>query len=63
MAVSARAARFTEIDVRRAVKAAARSGVRDYRVSLMPDGTISIYVGAGANAPAPANSCDDLLEQ
>lgn len=53
-------ARFLEADVRRAMSAVQKAKVRDYRVDIRPDGTISVVVGTGARAPAAANSCDDL---
>ena len=60
--MSARAARFTEADVKRAVSGAAKSGAREYRVELLPDGTISIVVGAAAKLVGRRNTCDDLLD-
>lgn len=59
--MASRAARFTEADVKRAISAAAKSGVRDFKVSLAHDGTISIVVGADARGNITPNSCDDLL--
>lgn len=54
-------ARFHEADLKRALVATAKSGLRDYRVNVLPDGTISIIVGAAARQSARGNSCDDLL--
>jgi len=54
-------ARFLEADVKRAVSAAVKAGVRNYRVDIGIDGTISIIVGQAAKLPAQGNSCDDLL--
>jgi hypothetical protein len=56
-----RAAHWHEADLKRAHVATAKAGVRNYRVVIDPNGTISIIVGQAAKAPAQGNSCDDLL--
>jgi len=56
-------ARFLEADVKRAVCAAEKAGVRNYRVDIGIDGTISIVVGAASKSPARRNSWDDILDQ
>jgi hypothetical protein len=60
--MAARAARFTEADVKRAVAGVAKSGARDYRIELLLDGTISIVIGATAKLVGRRNTCDDLLD-
>jgi hypothetical protein len=40
-----RRAQFRETDLRRAIGAAKKSGLRFYSVEVAPDGTISIVVG------------------
>lgn len=54
-------ASFREADLKRAIAATAKAGVRHYRVDIQPNGVISVVIGAAATAPASANSCDDLL--
>ncbi len=56
--MSARAARFKEIDVTRAFKAAAKAGVRDVRVEIETDGRLVIIAGSAAKMPAQKNSFD-----
>ena len=53
--------RFSQTDATRATRAAMKAGVRDFRIDIAPDGTISIIVGSSARLPARPNSCDDLL--
>lgn len=55
-------ARFHEADLKRAVNVARKANIRDYRVNIMPDGTISLIVGTTARIPSASNSCDDLLD-
>jgi len=55
-------ARFLEADVKRAMGAAQKAKVRDYRVDIRPDGTISLIIGSAARVAAGSNSCDDLLD-
>lgn len=60
----ARAApRALQGDLDRAFAAVTKANVRDYRVTIEPDGTISVIVGTAARTPAKANSCDDLLRR
>jgi hypothetical protein len=56
--MGARAARFKEIDVTRAIKAAGKAGARDVRVEIEPDGRLVIITGAAALLPARKNSFD-----
>ena len=44
-------ARWQEADVERAIAAAEKAGLRDYRVEIGPDGTIAIVVGAPSPTP------------
>jgi hypothetical protein len=47
---------WRQADVKRAIGAAEKAGLRSYRVEIAPDGTISIVVGATPEMPAsPAN--------
>jgi hypothetical protein len=56
--MSARAARFKEIDVTRAVKAVNKAGVYNMRVEIDPDGRLVIMIGDAAKLPAQRNSFD-----
>lgn len=56
--MSARAARFKEIDLTRAFKAVAKAGIRDVRVEIDPDGRLVIITGSAAKLPAQKNSFD-----
>ena len=38
-------ARWRQTDLKRAIAAAEKAGLKDYRVEIAPDGTISIVVG------------------
>jgi hypothetical protein len=60
--VTARPARFLEVDLKRAVSAVAKSGVRDARVEISLDGTITVVMGAAAKLSNRRNTCDDLLD-
>jgi hypothetical protein len=51
-----RKARWRQSDVKRAIDAAEKAGLRLYRVEIAPDGTISIVVGAPAETAAPSAS-------
>jgi hypothetical protein len=61
-----RAVTFTQAQVRRAVKAAESAGLRVQRVTVNPDGSITVESGESASVPvdshkAPlAASWDDL---
>ena len=54
-------ARFTEADVRRAVKGASAAGLAIARLDILPDGRISI-VPAAANAQQGAEP-DNMVEE
>jgi len=58
---NSRTARFLEADLKRAISACEKAGLRDYRVEIAMDGTISVIVGTGSTAPRRRNSCDDIL--
>jgi hypothetical protein len=45
---------WSEADVERAIAAAERAGLTDYRIEIAPDGTIAIVVGPQPQAPEPA---------
>jgi len=42
--------RWRQADVRRAINAAEKAGLRHYRVEIAPDGTIAIVVGVHEDA-------------
>lgn len=44
-------AQWRQSDVRRAITAAEKAGLHDYRVEIAPDGTIAIVVGGPAEVP------------
>ena len=56
--MSARAARFKEIDVVRVLKAANKAGIRDVRVEIENDGRLVVIAGAAALQPARKNTFD-----
>lgn len=56
--MTARAARFKEIDITRAFRAAEKAGQRNVRVEIEPDGRLVIITGAAAMQPARKNSFD-----
>lgn len=56
--MSARAARFKEIDITRAIKAVGKAGIRDVRVEIETDGRMVIITGDAAKLPARKNSFD-----
>lgn len=43
---------WRQADVKRAIVAAEKAGLRAYRIELAPDGTISIVVGAWSEEPS-----------
>ena len=47
-----RRARWRQADVRRAIAAAEKAGLRGYRIEIALDGTISIVVGSPHEAPS-----------
>lgn len=51
---------FREADLKRAIAAANKAGMRHYRVDIQPNGTISVIVGSEAISK-PGSSCDDLI--
>jgi hypothetical protein len=61
-----RALTFTQAQVRRAIKAAESAGLRVTRVTVKPDGSITVDSGEnghpdiGAREKAPATSWDDV---
>ncbi|HLY89058.1 MAG TPA: hypothetical protein VKQ27_08745 [Acetobacteraceae bacterium] len=59
--MSARNVSFREADLKRALAAAQKSGIRQYRVEIAVDGTIAVVVGADAVKQARKNSMDELL--
>jgi len=59
----ARAASFREADLKRAICATEKAGVRNYRVEVGVDGTIAVIIGVAATKPARKNSMDELLGQ
>ncbi|WEK42930.1 MAG: hypothetical protein P0Y64_16555 [Candidatus Sphingomonas colombiensis] len=60
--MGARASHWRQDDIKRAINAAEKSRLRQYRVDIATDGTISIVVGGQANGPMRRNTCDDLLD-
>ena len=60
--MSARTARFLEADLKRAMSAAIKVGIREAGVEIAPDGTIAIIIGASAKLSGRRNTCDDLLD-
>jgi hypothetical protein len=50
--------RGRQADVRRAIAAAEKAGLRSYRVEIAFDGTISIVVGSPIDTPATPGSSD-----
>lgn len=57
----ARKANFLESDLKRAVGAMEKSGVRNYRVDIQIDGTISVHVGAATVKAVRRNSVDEIF--
>jgi hypothetical protein len=47
--------KWRQPDLRRALAAAEQAGLRDYRVELAPDGTISIIVGDPCETAKPGD--------
>lgn len=45
------------------MSAVAKAGIREARVEIAPDGTISVIMGQGAKLPARRNSWDDILDK
>lgn len=43
---------WRQVDVKRAIAAAEKAGLDDYRIEIAPDGTISIVVGGPSETPA-----------
>ena len=56
-----RAAHFTRASLRRVMEGVRAAGVRNYRIDISPDGTISIVIGETAAISVRGNSCDDIL--
>lgn len=54
------AARFTQSDLKRAIKGVEDGGVRVGRIEIDPNGKIVIYPIGTAPKPMPGNSCDDI---
>lgn len=54
-------ARFTQTDLKRAVKGAEDGGLRIGRIEIDPNGKIVIYPMGTAPKPATDNSWDDVL--
>lgn len=48
---------WRQTDVKRAIGAAEKAGLRSYRVEIAPDGTISIVVGATLEMPTSPGTC------
>jgi hypothetical protein len=47
---------WRQADVKRAIAAAEKAGLRSYRIEIGPDGTISIVVGAPSETSANPDS-------
>jgi hypothetical protein len=51
--------RWRATDLKRAIRAAEKSGLTSYRIEIAPDGTIAIIVGGRSEQPANAASSVD----
>ena len=54
-------ARFTQTDLKRAVKGVEEAGMRVGRIEIHPNGEIVIYPVGTAPKPSSSNSWDDVL--